>query len=195
MLALCSCFAAAQNPPEKSQTPSKPTVIVGVAEPTNQSRVTFNPPWERDTMVRLINELKPDKKANVLVRAVALSGTSLEEVGEDAQKQHCSYVVLTLATEQNGVAGYDSAPGVPDPMSNRRPPQNPMDAAERGGNLGVQYTVYPIGKTKPLSHGILLAPTNGDGYGESEIQNAFRGVPPRVVRDIDRQPPPKPSMD
>lgn len=163
----------------------KPVIIVGVASPANESRAIFQADWERDQMVRDINNQSAhDKKSPAKIQAVALHGNTLEEVGEEARSQNCSYIVLTTASENIGVAGYDSAPGVPNPMK-PAPDTSPGAATV----LGVKYSISRTGEPGPVSHGSILAPGMGDGFGQSAIQGAFRDLATRIFNEVRRQKP------
>lgn len=175
-----SLIACAQQAPSE-----KPTIIIGVASPTNESRAMFQADWQRDQMVRDINNQSAhDKKSPATIQAVALHGSTLEEVGEEARSQNCSYIVLTTASENIGVAGYDSAPGVPNPM---KPAPNTNPGAAKV--LGVKYSISRIGEPGPVSHGSILAQGMGDGFGQSAIQGAFRDVATRIFNEVKKQKP------
>jgi hypothetical protein len=182
LFGLAVCFlqnASAQASPEK------PTLTVGIASPGNLTREVFNAGWARDQMVRDINnEATRDKKAAVKIHAVPLDGTTMDDVAEQLRDQNCQYVVLTSASEQIGVAGYDSAPGIPNPM--KQAPDNSPGAAKV---LGVKYSINRVGQPGTLSHGSILAEGTGDGFGQSAIDQAFRNVATRVSHEILKMKP------
>jgi len=162
---------------------AKPTVLVGIADPANLSRATFQPDWERDQMVRDINSQSArDKKAPSKIQAVPLRGSTLEEVAEEARGQNCRFIVLTSASETIGAVGYDSAAGIPDPM---KPAPDPNPGAARV--LGVKYSISRVGEPGVVSHGAILAQGTGDGFGQSALQEAFRDVSMRIVSEIKKQ--------
>ena len=180
VVAMCSALTYAQEPG------TKPVIRVGVASPANQSRAMFRPEWERDQMVRDINyQSASDKKAATRIEAVALDGSTLDQVAEQSRDEHCQFVVLTTASEEIGVAGYDTAAGVPNPM---RPP--PTTDPATGKVLGVKYAISRVGAPGVVSHGSILAEGTGDGFGQSAIDSAFRDVATRIRTEIKRQKPP-----
>lgn len=180
MVVMSSILSLAQEPA------AKPVIIVGVAEPISQSRALFQSNWERDQMVRDINSLSAgDKKAPAKIQAVALEGSTLDDVADQLRDKHCQYVVLTTASEQIGVVGYDSAPGVPDPM---KPAPDTSPAAAKV--LGVKYSISRVAEPGVVSHGAILAQGTGDGFGQSAIDTAFRDVAMRVRNEIKKMKPP-----
>lgn len=192
LLALVCAGAQNSGPPSATNATDKPVVIVGIASPTNSSRSIFNADWERDSVVRDINDQQVrDKKAKVHVHAVALDGSSLDEVSQQARDQKCNFVTVMTVAENNGVVGYDSAPGIPNPMqpnSNQPPNQNSSPMAAQ--NLGVQYRISRLGEPGSVSHGTILAPGTGDGFGQSAVQGAFRDVATRIRQEVQKQKPP-----
>jgi hypothetical protein len=175
----CALTAYAQ------QSAEKPTIIVGIATPASQSRALFNDIWERDQMVRDINsQSASDKKAAAKIEAVALDGSTMDEVASQLRDKNCQFVVLTVASEQIGVVGYDSAAGVPDPM---RPPPDTSGGAAKV--LGVKYSISRVAQPGVFSHGAILAQGTGDGFGQSAINTAFRDTATRIRNEIKKQKP------
>jgi hypothetical protein len=167
------------------QSNDKPMIRVGIASPENMSRSLFNAPNERDQMVRDINNQSgTDKKAPARIEAVALEGSTMDEVADQLRQKDCQYVALTTASEQIGVAGYDSAGGIPDPM--KPVPDNSPSAARV---LGVKYSISRVGDPAILSHGAILAEGRDDGFGQSAIQSAFRDTALRIRNEVKRMTP------
>ncbi len=178
---ICSALASAQ------QANEKPTIRVGIASPDNLSRAMFSASFERDQMVRDINsESSGDKKAPAKIEAVALDGSTLDQVADEVRQKNCQYVVLTSASEQIGVASYDSAAGIPNPM---KPSPSP-DAGPGGGKvLGVKYSINLVGQPGVLSHGSILAEGGDDGFGQSAVQTAFRETATRIRNEVKKMKP------
>lgn len=67
---------------------------------------------EQDRLVKSINDIKPDKKTHVKVKAVALNSSSDTEAMEEAAQKKCQYVVFTRLTELRGQQDpYQRQPG------------------------------------------------------------------------------------
>jgi hypothetical protein len=162
------------------QANEKQIIRVGVGTPANMSRSIFSPSTERDQMVRDINDQSAsDKKSPAKIEAVALDGSTMDEVADQLREKDCQYVALTTASEQIGVARYDSAAGIPDPM---KPPPDTSPGAARV--LGIKYSITRAGQPGVLSHGAILAEGTDDGFGQSAIQSAFRDTALRIRNEV-----------
>jgi hypothetical protein len=136
-------------------------------------------------MVRDINDLSAsDKKAPSKIEAVALDGSTMDDVADQLREKNCQYVAFTSGSEQIGVASYDSAAGIPNPM--KPTPDTSPGAAKV---LGVKYSISRVGDPAVLSHGAILAEGTDDGFGQSAIQTAFRNTALRIRNEIKRMKP------
>jgi hypothetical protein len=181
LLVVGACIVAAHA----QQANEKPTIRIGIASPENLSRTIFSASFERDQMVRDINsDSASDKKAPAKIEAIALEGSTMDEVADELRQKNCQYVALTSASEQIGVARYDSAAGIPDPT--RPVPDSSLGAAKV---LGVKYSISQVGQPGVLSHGAILAEGGDDGFGQSAIQGAFRGTATRIRNEVKKLKP------
>src|ERR1035437_8678694 len=87
--------------------------VIKVGVPVMRNRADRSVPGniERDRLVAALNQEKPDKKLHIKIQAVALDGTTPDDVGPEAKQKNCDYVVYTtlveLRSSSDGAAGHD----------------------------------------------------------------------------------------
>ncbi len=140
-----SLFASAQE---------NRVITVGVPLMVNQAGRSVPPAVERDRLIQAFNDLKPDKKTGIKVRAVALGGATGDEISDEAAQKKCDYVVYTALTElRTGTDPYQRRPGTietnPDSQWGSRSPEGQaMDPEYRAT---VEYKLYSLGAHSMIS--------------------------------------------
>jgi hypothetical protein len=113
-------------------------VKVGVAVMKNASGRSVPGTMERDRLVAALNQQKPDKKTHLKVQGIPLEGMTPDEVGDEAKRKNCDYVVYTTLVELQSST---------DPNIPQRPGATP--GATPGGiqtNPNGQWGVPPGGR-------------------------------------------------
>lgn len=164
-LMVVSSVAAGQT----SNTAEKKNVLrVGVAEPYNQSREVFEPLWERDQLARYLNREAGRKKSERAIEAIPLKGSSMDEVGGEARKQHCAVVILTTVTGTNAGVSLDSQRGlsrIPGSVGN----------TVSNSDLLLSYDVQRLSDPQPSSRGsVVVHGTNYQGQPAEDWNDAVR---------------------
>jgi hypothetical protein len=168
--------------------------VIKVGVPVMQNRADRSVPGniERDRLVAALNQEKPDKKLHIKIQAVALDGTTPDDVGPEAKQKNCDYVVYTTLVELRSSS--DPAMGRPgtietNPNGVWSTPNNPSARAlDPEYRATVEYRLYRTGNPDALSG----APfSNRQNMPEMEVvAQIMNQIANRVFAEVKKAPPP-----
>jgi hypothetical protein len=163
---------------QESTLSDKPSFTVGIALPVNVPEQAFNPQWQGDQLIRNLKNASQDPKVTVRVNGLALHGSTMKKVADEALNSHCQFVVLSSFTIQENLVNHRASSGVA--RSERSGSGNALD-------LSVQYSITRTGEAKPLAHGSILTAGALDGSINDAMRSALNDLATRVVREIEKQ--------
>lgn len=99
-------FAFSQAPPPPGANSRNPRV--GVAVPRNATKFDLQPLWQQDYLVRFINRYGKKLGMEGVIEAVPVSGSSLQDIDDEARQKGCRYVILTTITMGPAAAPADT---------------------------------------------------------------------------------------
>lgn len=141
------------------------TVRVGVAVMENYAGRSVPGNVERDRLVKALNQLKPDKKTHLKIEAIALSGSTADDVSSEAEQKKCQYVVSTRLTELRTAGDpYQKRPGTletnPNGQWSSRDPDNQRIDPEYRAT--VEYRLVKLGSNTEVSGAPFSTQQNGN---------------------------------
>jgi len=174
-------------------------VRVGVAVMQNKAggqRVSGE--MQRDRLVSVLNQEKPDKKLHLKVQGVPLKGATRDEADDEAVQEKCDYVVYTSLVE---LQASNAATAGNDPTMPPRPGTIPtypggIGSAPIGGGRGlnaeysatVDYRLYRTGVSNAMGGSARSNRHAGDE--ESAVAQAMSQIANSVYGEIKKVPPP-----
>ena len=141
------------------------SVRVGVAVMENYAGRSVPGNVERDRLVKALNQLKPDKKTHLKIEAIALSGSTADDVSSEAGEKKCQYVVYTRLTElRNQQDPYQRQPGTietnPNSQWSSRDADNQHIDPEFRATL--EYKLVKVGNGGVISSAPISTQQNGN---------------------------------
>ena len=105
-LVLFASVAFSQMAPPAGANSRNPRV--GIAVPRNGTNFDLQPLWQQDHLVRFINRYGKKLGIEGVIEAVPVSGSSMQEVADEAKQKGCRYVIFTTITMGPAAASADS---------------------------------------------------------------------------------------
>lgn len=160
-------------------------VHVGVAVMQNKANRSVSGEMERDRLVALLNQEKPDKKLHIKVDAVPLNGLTPEEAADEATQKKCDYVVYTSLLElQSSIdSSFPQRPG-----TIQTNPGGGLGLPSGGRPLGqeyrvtVDYRLYRAGSTGAIAGTAFSSRQTGDE--ETAVSQMMNQIANRVFGEI-----------
>jgi len=184
--------APAQTQPDQKTR----TIRVGIARMTNLTAQGVDERWERDQLVRNLQQIKPTRKYPSLIEAVPLDSSSAEDAPEEAAGKKCQFVVLTSLVDvrhaSKTLAGSNSG-SINGPISGSMgraqsspgtlPGRGDSDRNDPDGSITLNYKIIELTNLRTIAEGTTEVPIQDNNENRS-VDDAMRLTSSKVASQL-----------